>query len=57
MFNIPGNDFVEISLNEDTLPIELVYDEFENKNILSIWPNKGFPIVLYQGVEILTGSA
>ncbi|GEM_PF-6482828 len=52
-FKIPVGDFVEISLDAESLPIELVYDYSDGENILSIWPNLGFPNVSYKGNNLL----
>jgi hypothetical protein len=53
MFEIPVNEYIEISLTEGTLPLEFVYSEYLGKNTLSIWPNKGFPRVIYKNRNLL----
>lgn len=53
IFEIPSGEQVKILVNEDTLPLHLNYEKFKDENIISIWPNRDFPIVIYKGKDLL----
>lgn len=52
LFELPNSKYIEISLDEKALPMELVFQHKSGQNIIAIWPNYGFSNVFNDGEKL-----